>query len=243
MKVLDLFSGLGGWSKAFRKRGHFVQTLDIERRFKPDFCMDILELEHIEDLGEYDVILASPPCQTFSVAAFPMHYWKKEGDKYVPNSKKAHIAKDVAARTFMLLRTSSARYWVIENPRGLMRKVFIPPVATVAYCQYGSKYMKPTDLWGRIPPSFKARMCEPKRRDAAWWKTKEEKRRVDSPQDCSHAEAPRGSRTGTQGPKTWKYGMLAYRTSGREAAIRSLVPYGLSLEMCLAAERDLGVGR
>lgn len=36
MRVLDLFSGLGGWSAAFRDRGHEVITLDIEPKFKPD---------------------------------------------------------------------------------------------------------------------------------------------------------------------------------------------------------------
>lgn len=35
MKVLDLFSGLGGWSAAFKDRGHTVFTVDVHPDFKP----------------------------------------------------------------------------------------------------------------------------------------------------------------------------------------------------------------
>lgn len=46
MKVLDLFSGLGGWSAAFKDRGHNVLTVDIEPKFNPDYCMNIMDVEY-----------------------------------------------------------------------------------------------------------------------------------------------------------------------------------------------------
>lgn len=54
---------------------------------------------------------------------------------------------------------------------------------TVAYCQYGDDRQKPTDIWTNHPePNFKP-MCK---RGAP----------------C-HVSAPRGSRTGTQGRKSY----------------------------------------
>ena len=78
MKVLDLFSGLGGWSQAFKDRGHLVFTVDIEPKFKPNMTADILNLS-AQDFPKvssgWDVILASPPCNAFSVASVYRH-WK-----------------------------------------------------------------------------------------------------------------------------------------------------------------------
>ena len=57
MNVLDLFSGLGGWSAAFKDRGHAVTTLDIEPKFKPDIVKDILEIKSIAEIGKFDLYL------------------------------------------------------------------------------------------------------------------------------------------------------------------------------------------
>jgi site-specific DNA-cytosine methylase len=90
MRVLDLFSGLGGWSAAFKERGHEVLTLDIEPKFKPDICKDILEVNSIDELGQFDVILASPPCEVFSIAAVWLKHWQKDSTgKYLPNDERA----------------------------------------------------------------------------------------------------------------------------------------------------------
>jgi len=64
MRVLDLFSGLGGFSEAFKDRGHFVITFDIDPDFHADWVCDVGELN---TLPKADAILASPPCQCFSM--------------------------------------------------------------------------------------------------------------------------------------------------------------------------------
>ena len=223
MNVLDLFSGLGGWSAAFKDRGHSVTTLDIDPKFKPDIVKDILELKSIAEIGEFDIILASPPCTAFSVAAFPQHYWKKEGEKYYPASPNAELGKRIATHTFNLVESSAAAFYIIENPRGLMRKVIRMPNATITYCQYGADIMKPTDLWGKLPPSFQIKSCKNRGK-------------------C-HQAAPRGAKTGLQGidANAFKHNKFGYLVSGGggNSKYRSLIPYGLSLAMCEAAERDL----
>lgn len=72
--------------------------------------------------------------------------------------------------------------FVIENPRGMLRKLpMLDGITrhTVTYCQYGDDRMKPTDLWTTVEGWQPRAMCK-------------------NGDDC-HESAPRGAKTGTQG--------------------------------------------
>jgi hypothetical protein len=74
------------------------------------------------------------------------------------------------------------KYFFIENPRGLLRKMdFMQklPRRTISYCQYGDSRMKPTDIWTNNWLWISRPICK-------------------NGEAC-HEAAPRGSRTGTQG--------------------------------------------
>ena len=133
MKVLDLFSGLGGFSQAFKDRGHFVTTVDIESKFKPDVCIDVIEYE--PDI-QYDVILASPPCTEFSKSSMPKS-WKCNENGCYPDTA-------LLERAIAIIKKNKPVYWVVENVAGA-RKYFNfllgKPVKKV-----GSRY-----LWGVFP--------------------------------------------------------------------------------------------
>lgn len=43
IKVLDLFSGLGGWSNCWREAGHEVETLDLDPRFGATWCQSAVD--------------------------------------------------------------------------------------------------------------------------------------------------------------------------------------------------------
>ena len=182
MKVLDLFYGLGGFSQAFKERGHEIVTVDIEEKFNPTICKDVLELT-IEDLKSYmpfDVVLASPPCTCFSIASISTH-WN-------PNRRPKETAKHAIAivkKTLQLIEYLNPKFWIVENPRGMLRKMSFMKVyhhKLITLCQYGDTRMKPTDLWGKFPMVFSARRCYNN--------------------DNCHESAPRGSKTGTQGLPT-----------------------------------------
>lgn len=207
MKVLDLFSGLKGWSSAFKDRGHEVVTLDIETKFNPDIVVDILKWNP-ESLDGWkpDIVLASPPCTAFTVMTIGRN-WTPPPDNQ-PKTEAAKLGLALLDRTIWVIKYLSPRWFIIENPRAKMRTM--PQLAdmerrTVTYCQYGEKRMKPTDLWSSRWP--KELILHPPCRNG----------------DNCHVRAPRGSTTGTQGTKS---------------AIAAKIPYALSLDVCVACEKE-----
>ena len=61
--LLELFSGTGSIGQAFRESGWQVTSVDLEEKFKPTICCDVLELEPEPVLGHgnVDLIWASLP--------------------------------------------------------------------------------------------------------------------------------------------------------------------------------------
>src|SRR5713101_6022792 len=97
MRVLDLFSGLGGFSQAFKDRGHSVTTFDINPDFHADYQGDIMRISRLEP--EPDIILASPPCQTFSMMSLAK-YWNIDN---TPKNETAHRALALVLHTRNLI--------------------------------------------------------------------------------------------------------------------------------------------
>lgn len=211
MRILDLFAGLGGWSAPFIERGHEVVTSDIDPRFGCTVTGDFMEHDTrslLHDIGSYDLILASPPCEAFSVASIS-HHWKGGIGAYVPKSDAAIVGIALLELTVQFCESLGVPF-LIENPRGVMRKMGAVEHLqrrTVTYCQYGQRNMKPTDLFGPGPDGWVPRL--PCRNG-----------------DPCHDRAPRGAKTGTQGIKGY--------------AERSKIPYALALEVCEAMEAAQG---
>ena len=187
MKILDLFAGIGGEQRRSKieARGHKLFTLDMNPDFGCNITDDILKLdrEFFYAFGDFDFIWASPPCEAFSVASIG-HHWAGGKCAYIPKTPQAIIGQKIVEHTVNLIKFLNPRGWIIENPRGVLRK--LPCVAglprtTVCYCRYGDTKMKPTDLFGVVPNWIPRPMCKNGSSD--------------------HIAAPRGSKTGTQGIK------------------------------------------
>lgn len=212
MKVLELFSGTCSFSKVAKERGHETFTVEIEPSFKPDLCINILDLdagEILKKFGRPDFIWASPPCTCFSVASI-RHYWK-DGK---PKNEKTLEAIKIVKKTIELIEELQPRYFVIENPRGMLRKQdFMNKFnrATVTYCQYGAKTQKPTDLFNNISEWKPRKMC--------------------SPGSNCHERASRGSKNGIQGINN------SFSDLGSKGKVlRAIVPSELCLEILRACE-------
>jgi DNA (cytosine-5)-methyltransferase 1 len=84
LKYIDLFSGAGGFSLGFDRKGfQNVFSIDIEPRFcetykhnfsnhqliEKDICeLSDSEIKYLKEFDEIDVVIGGPPCQGFSIA-------------------------------------------------------------------------------------------------------------------------------------------------------------------------------
>ena len=181
MKALELFSGPNdsGISGRLRDLGWEVDTVDINPDFNPSMCMDVMDL-NIEMLVEenYDFIWAGVDCSCFSMMTVQL-YWDENSEPTERN-----WGEELRLKAIEIIDACQPDFWVIENPRAMMRTRDFPPHwgrYEVAYCQYDWPYMKPTDLFGYLPSDFHPKKCKP------------------MIPDFNHVRSPRGSPTGIQG--------------------------------------------
>jgi hypothetical protein len=204
MKVLELFAGSRSIGKVCDELGHEVFSSDWTPFDGIDYAVDIIQFDTDTVPFIPDMIWASPPCTTFSVASIGKH-WTLDRR---PKTQDAIMGLRILNKTISIIehykQLNPKLIWFIENPRGMMRKVdvwdeILHVRNTVTYCQYGDSRMKPTDIWTN---------------NYQW-----QPRLACKNGDTCHISAPRGSRTGTQGLKG--------------SYVRSQIPYELCKEIVL----------
>jgi DNA (cytosine-5)-methyltransferase 1 len=110
MRLLDLYCKAGGASKGYQLAGFEVVGVDIkkQKRYPYEFIQaDCLELmKDMDFLRSFDVITASPPCQTHSITQHLRNAQGKSTDKIdlIPQTREALVA--------------SGKPYVIENVPG-----------------------------------------------------------------------------------------------------------------------------
>ena len=188
MKVLELFAGSRSIGKAAETLGYTVFSSDLNDFEGIDYAVDILEFDTNKVPFKPDIVWASPPCTTYSIAAISHH---RPHNK--PLSDFAKKSDKIVKKTLSIINKLKPKAWYIENPRGLLRKQnFMSglPRVTVWYCKYGDTRAKPTDIWSNNLRSLL---------NPDGWQPRPEC--FNGNKNCHHQAAPRGSRTGTQGLK------------------------------------------
>lgn len=188
MNVLELFAGSRSIGKAAEELGYNVFSSDINNFDGIDYVVDILDFDEKKLPFTPDIIWASPPCTTYSIAAISHHRPKNK-----PLSAFALKSDKMVKKVLDIISMYPNAKWYIENPRGLLRKqdfMIGLPKATVWYCRYGDTRAKPTDVWTNNLYSLL---------NPDGWQPRSEC--FNGNTNCHHEAAPRGSRTGTQGLK------------------------------------------
>jgi DNA (cytosine-5)-methyltransferase 1 len=110
MKLLDLFCGVGGASTGYAQAGFEVHGVDLKHGKRYPFTYvraDVLDVLKDEDyIQQFDVIHASPPCQTHSITKHLRNAQGKSTSKIdlIPETRAALIA--------------SGKPYIIENVPG-----------------------------------------------------------------------------------------------------------------------------
>lgn len=187
MKILELFAGSRSIGKAAESLGHEVFSVDINPFDKIDLVQDIEYLTTDQIPFKPDMIWASPPCTSYSIAAAGHHRRYQ-----TPLSDFARKSDRMMLNLLDIIEKFNCVYY-IENPRGLMRKMdFMKGFArtTIWYCKYGDFRAKPTDIWtNNLYSFFNPNGWQPRPKC------------FNNNVNCHHESAPRGSATGTQGIK------------------------------------------
>lgn len=222
MQVIDLFAGTGSATQAFADAGHDVFRVEMDPTFDAALHADIryINLDDLPAADfiwasppctSFSVASlryhwdATTNCRTCGAKmqinkhrdwSHPKNNCERNspGKKltYTPKSDTAALGLELLRQTLWIIFMIQPRWWIIENPRAIMRKMTEMEGIdrrTITHCQYGDpRRMKPTDLFGVFPRGFDARAC----RNG----------------DSCHEAAPRGASTGTQGLSAKEAAML-----------------------------------
>tara|TARA_R110002051_G_scaffold3679_3_gene19847 strand:- start:6268 stop:6969 length:702 start_codon:yes stop_codon:yes gene_type:complete len=148
INVLILFSGTKSFSNNLDKSKFSVRTLDIEKKFNPYYCEDILKWNYKKDLKNFivDYLHASPVCCHFSSLS--------HGNKnYIPNVELGFklFDKSIEIIEWIKKNQNPNLKFTIENPKNKITLDYEPlkkfKYVITSYCKYGFTYQKDTIFW------------------------------------------------------------------------------------------------
>ena len=146
--MLDLYSGTHSVGRVAQELGYNVTSLDLQGA---DIECNVLEWNYTDyEPGYFDIIWASPPCETFST----VRRSNIGRNGYTHES----IEKDMLERGVPILRKTEEiikyfepKLWFMENPQTGKMKDFVDPSINfydVDYCKYSDwGYRKRTRIW------------------------------------------------------------------------------------------------
>lgn len=147
MFVLDLFSGSQSVNKVINKLDWTYYSVDIDNTYKPNLCIDILKWDYKKSGLKPDIIWASPPCTTWSIAT-NRHRVLPD---LKPKTEEAKEAELIIKKMLEIINYFKPKFWLIENPRGRLKHYGpmkkLKYRTTVYYINYGHHCQKPTDIW------------------------------------------------------------------------------------------------
>ena len=153
MRILELFSGTHSVGKVATELGYEVLSLDMDGN--ADINIDILDWDYKQyPVGYFDVIWASPPCNTFSHLrrSWIGRKLKYFGDVIVTaemlDNDMMEVGVPILRKTEEIINYFNPDLYFMENPKtGKMKDFVTRPFYDVDYCAYGFDYRKTTRIW------------------------------------------------------------------------------------------------
>ena len=108
MNTMELFAGSRSFSKVAEDFGWNTFTVDWEQYGGIDYITDILKFDYSKVPNNIDVIWASPPCTTFSVASMG-HHWTGGKEAYIPKTESAKIGLQILEKTIEIIKKLNPR--------------------------------------------------------------------------------------------------------------------------------------
>ena len=156
-----MFTGTHSVGKVARSLGYEVISLDLA---DADICCDVLDWDYRKfPAGHFDVIWASPPCDTFSsLKRCNIVRFGITSDTIAADI--SNVGLPILRRAQEIIEYFDPKQWYIENPAtGYMKNYIDPSISwfDVDYCKYTDwGYRKRTRIWHGSPvPDFVPRKC------------------------------------------------------------------------------------
>ena len=150
-RLLELFSGTKSVSNVAKALGWETISLDIDPKFGPDWCMDIMDFDQTQfPKNHFDFVWASPDCRAYSSA---------RTNAKIPRDEAMAASDKLVAKTLQIISHFGCAY-CIENPA--TSRLWKRDVAdglqcvTASYCCHDDyKYKKNTkfasNFLGKLP--------------------------------------------------------------------------------------------
>ncbi len=145
--ILDLCGGTGSWSLPYKEAGYDVRNITLPEFDLMETWFDEGKVHFTEKDGfgakasfsQEDIygILAAPPCTHFSLARTTAKT-PRDLDK----------GMETVRACLKIIWKTKPQFWVLENPKGLLRKFLGKPAFEFDASEFGETYNKHTDLWG-----------------------------------------------------------------------------------------------
>ena len=155
--LLECFCGTKSVSKVFKDWE--VILVDIQQKYNPTVCCDILQWEGYKELKNVTYAHFSPPCSMWSRCRSTQPHDKAKSEAFVK-------------KTLEIIEYLQPPFVTIENPAssGMCKLDYLGPYKDVCYCMYSDwGYRKATRIWHRGMEGWIPRaMCDKNARCKHW---------------------------------------------------------------------------
>ena len=138
LTILDLCGGTGAWSKPYKDVGYDVRLITLPEH-------DVRTYNPPDNIYG---ILAAPPCDQFSFAKTTGKPRELERGFEVVRACLNIIWKVQMKLKSPYAKTTTLKFWAMENPNGLLKRFMGKPVFEFNPYDFGDQYQKNTNLWG-----------------------------------------------------------------------------------------------